>query len=138
MEDLSAVVAVVGGARERVFDADEVCVVKPLYLALFAIGCSLSGCNRDLAVRDMDSVKSDANVVQAQKGRWQLIPAQVAYPAMLLDTVTGCIRVVRPIAIGPEEGDMSIYDVKGTENQCQPGILPVVRTRLKNREMDSR
>ena len=35
-----------------------------------------------------------ADAVSAQKGRYQLIPASVSFPPLMLDTATGCVKSI--------------------------------------------
>jgi hypothetical protein len=85
----------VGGAGERVSDADEVCGVRAVALLIFM---ALLGCSEKKALSKEEHDNTDKFLSRLRDregiGRFQLIPAANNEEVFLLDTATGCIEVL--------------------------------------------
>ncbi len=78
--------------------------VSTTLLALFLSGCGPS-----------DQKESNSKIVHNQIGRFTILPANQSYPAMLLDTATGCVMTVELV-----EGHVSMDEVNfvGGTSSC--------------------
>ena len=76
--------------------------------AIFLI--ALSGCDSD--------VSKGSRIVESQKGRWQYVAANPPYPALLIDTATGCIETLDVVKDGPDAVRLSIVGQVGTAQVC--------------------
>jgi hypothetical protein len=111
-------------------------IMRFALLALLCTSVLLSSCKGDPVDFEMKSIRADAETVAFQKGRYQFIEAKAPLPGFLLDTATGCMKLVRVIEIGPDTGDVTLSDIKGVTADCARNI-PQVPIRFKNQKVDT-
>ena len=80
--------------------------------AALAIGITLSGCDSS------DQKNSNSEIVHNQIGRFSIVAAQSGFPALVLDTATGCVMTMSNI-----DGEILADEVNFTDgtNTCRAG-----------------
>ncbi len=81
--------------------------LKPV-LNLFCL-IALAGCGGA-----SDRVSEQVRAVESQKGRWHFVQRNPPYPAMLVDTATGCVLTLS----ASEDGRVSVTGSVGSASSC--------------------
>ena len=71
-----------------------------------------------MAIAGCSHANDDARAVESQKGRWQFVGASSPYPALLIDTATGCILTLAIDPDGKIPNQLVITGTVGTPAVC--------------------